>query len=210
MSAPSHLPAPEFREWSVAAVHLLQGVVYAEDARDWDIVLRWRSQLEPFLARIGLVLVIDEADGFAYVRQWTEDECPAGYEQIPKFMRRAALGYGPTLLAVLLRDALRQFEENDFHNERCVVESDAIMDQWKAFFAPTNDEIRQRRDFLAALHKLEEVGFVRHFSDSPPAWEIRKVLKARLPVAELEILRSRLMDASSKRGARTVVEGGDE
>lgn len=30
---------PEFREWSIAAVRLLQGAVYAVEPRVWDIVL---------------------------------------------------------------------------------------------------------------------------------------------------------------------------
>lgn len=210
MSTADPSTAPEFREWSIAAVRLLQGVVYAEDARDWDIVLRWRAQLETYFVRLGLTLVIDEADRFAYVRQWAEDECPAGYEQVPKIMRRTTLGYGQTLLAVLLRDALRQFEENDFHNERCVIESSAILDQWKSFFATSTDELRQHRDFHAAMNKLVEVGFVRQFSDNPPSWEIRKIIKARLPIAELEILRARLTEAAGKRTRSAPVEGGDE
>src|SRR6266404_8171575 len=84
--APDTPSAPEFREWSIAAVRLLQGVVYADDAKIWDIVLRSGSQLESYLARIGLSLVIDESEGYAYVRQWSDDECPAGYEQLPRLI----------------------------------------------------------------------------------------------------------------------------
>src|SRR5688572_20070142 len=105
--APNTPSAPEFKDWSIAAVRLFQGVVYADDARTWDIVLRSRSQLDAHFARVGLVLVVDEAEGYAYVRQWSDEECPEGYEQLPKLIRRVPLGYGPTLLAVLLRDELR-------------------------------------------------------------------------------------------------------
>src|SRR2546423_10858443 len=147
-------PAPEFRDWSIAAVRLLKGVIYSDDARVWDIVLLSRSQLENFLSRIGLLLVVDEAEGYAFLRQWGDDECPEGYEQLPKLIRRVPLGYAPTLLAVLLRDELRRFEEDDLHNERCVVESDAMFDQWKSFFPQQHDEVRQRRDFSSAMNKL--------------------------------------------------------
>ena len=37
---------PEFREWSVAAVWLLKGVVYSEDQRVWNILLSNASVLE--------------------------------------------------------------------------------------------------------------------------------------------------------------------
>ena len=59
---------PEFREWSVAAVHLLQGVVEADGARSWNLVLSNRSPLESYFARIGLRLVVDEIEGYSYLR----------------------------------------------------------------------------------------------------------------------------------------------
>lgn len=199
MPNPSPSPIPEFREWSIAAVRLLQGVIYADEDRVWNILLSSRSQIETFVARLGLTLVVDEAEGYAYVRQWGEDECPSGYEQLPKLVRRSQLGYAPTMLAVLFRDELRRFEEDDLHNERCVVEIEAIFDQWKAFFPAQYDEVRQRKEFSAALHKLDDLGFVRKFADNPEAWEVRRILKAKLPASELEALKQQLAAAAAAR-----------
>lgn len=184
--------APEYRDWSIAAVRLLQGVVYYDDAKTWDIVLRWRSALETYFARLALMLVVDEPEGYAYLRQWQDSGYPAGYEDVPRLVRRSSLGYSPTLLCVLLRDELRRFEEDDLHNERCVVETSALFDQWRVFFPAGQDEVRQHKDFAAAIHKVEDLGFIRKFADSPEAWEIRRILKARLPVTELERLKEQL------------------
>jgi hypothetical protein len=200
MPNPSPSPVPEFREWSIAAVRLLQGVIYLDEARVWNILLSNRSQLETFMSRLGLALVVDEAEGYAYVRQWGEDEFPSGYEQLPKLVRRSQLGYAPTMLAVLFRDELRRFEEDDLHNERCVVEVDVVFDQWKGFFPAQYDEVRQRKEFNAALHKLEELGFVRKFADNPETWEVRRILKAKLPASELEALKQQLAAAAAARG----------
>ncbi|HLO42020.1 MAG TPA: DUF4194 domain-containing protein, partial [Phycisphaerales bacterium] len=200
MPNPSTSPVPEFREWSIAAVRLLQGVIYLDEDRIWNILLSNRSQLETFMARLGLALVVDEAEGYAYVRQWGEDEFPSGYEQLPKLVRRSQLGYAPTMLAVLFRDELRRFEEDDLHNERCVVEVDVVFDQWKGFFPAQFDEVRQRKEFNAALHKLEELGFVRKFADNPETWEVRRILKAKLPASELEALKQQLAAAAAARG----------
>jgi hypothetical protein len=184
--------APEFRDWSIAAVRLLQGVVYSDDAKTWDIVLRSRSSLETHFARLALMLVVDEPEGYAYLRQWQECEYPAGYENVPRLVRRSPLGYSPTLLCVLLRDELRRFEEDDLHNERCVVETSALFDQWRVFFPAGQDEVRQRKEFVGVLRKVEELGFIRKFADNPEAWEIRRILKSRLPVTELEALKQQL------------------
>lgn len=195
----AHNELPEFRQWSIAAVHLLQGVVYEDSPRVWDIVLASRSPLENYFARLGLLLVVDEAEGLAYLRQLVDDECPDGYDELPKLFRKTRLGYAPTLLSVLLREELRRFEEEDVQNERCVVETTELFDQWRSLFSSQEDEVRQQKELSASLSKLETLGFIREFSDEPQAWEIRRILKARLPAAELENLKAQLAGVARQR-----------
>lgn len=193
---------PEFREWSIAAVRLLQGAVYADDPRIWDILLRWQTPLENYFGRLGLLLVVDEPERLAYLRQASEDELPDGYEKLPKLFRRTRLGYDTTLLCVLLREELRRFEEEDVHNERCVVEATALFDQWVTFLPSQNDEVRQRREFCQTLAKLEDLGFISKFNDSndePETWEVRRIIKARVPAAELECLNTQLLSAAARQ-----------
>jgi hypothetical protein len=190
---------PEFRDFSIAAVWLLKGVVYADDERIWNILLSNVSWLEGYFARLGLRLVVDESEGMSYLRQLTDEEAPEGYEALPKLFRTTRLSYGQTLLCVLLRDELRRFEEEDLRNERCVIDETALFDQWKVFFPSQSDEVKQQKEMLAALRKLEDLGFVRRFSDEPPSWEIRRILKARLPATELELLREQLASCAQKR-----------
>lgn len=192
---------PEFRDWSTAAVWLLKGPVYADEQRVWNVLLSNASALEGYFARLGLRLVIDESEGMAYLRQLMEEEAPKGYETLPKLFRSTRLSYSQTVLCVILRDELRRFEEEDLQNERCVVEEPALLDQWKAFFPQQEDDVRRQKDMLAALRRLEEMGFVRSFSDQPPSWEIRRILKARLPASELENLRAQLAAVIQRRGA---------
>jgi hypothetical protein len=186
---------PEFREWGIAAVRLLQGVVYADEMRPWELVLSSQSQLGAYFARLGLLLVVDESEGLAYLRQLTDDELPDGYDRLPKLFRKVRLGYDETLLCVLLREHLRRFEEEDLHNERCVVETAVLFDRWRILSQAQHDEVRARRELSSSLGKLEDIGFVRKLTDEPEAWEIRRILKARLPVSELESLKARMLGA---------------
>jgi hypothetical protein len=188
---------PDFRDWGVAAVHLLQGVVEAEDGRAWDLVLSNRSQLEAYFCRIGLLLVIDESEGFAFLRQFLEAEMPDGYDALPKLFRSTRLGYGQTLVCVLLRDALRRFEEEEVHDERCVVNESDLLDLWKAFFPQQGDDVKQLRELQANLHKIEALGFVKKFGEEAGSWEVRRILKARLNADELEHLHRQLSTAAA-------------
>lgn len=194
------LPPPA--DWSAAAVRLLQGVVYHDDnAQVWDTLLRSVSPLSDYFAKLGLLVIVDEPDGMAYLRQLEEDDLPPDYATVPRLFRRTPLGYDTTLLCVLLRDALRVFEEEDVQNERCVIAQHDLLSMWKAFFPQQTDEVRLNRTLVAALRKLEDLKFVRQFEQEPPSWEVRRIIKARLPLADLERLRQSLVEAVAQKEA---------
>ncbi len=189
-------------EWGAVAVRLLQGVVYHDDNSDlWECLLRSVSQLTDYFAKIGLQLIVDEADAMAYLRQPEDDEVAPEHDHVPRLFRRSPLTYEATLLCVLLRDELRQFEEEDVQNERCVLNQNQLLAVWQAFFPESSDTVKLNRSLTTALRKLEELKFVRQFEKEPPSWEVRRIIKARLPLAELERLRQSLIDAHTHSSA---------
>ena len=192
---------PEFRELGIPAVRLMQGVLYAEDESAWEILLSYESDLIDYFARIGLAVVIDRAEGLAYLRQFGDEERLGGYERLPRLFRRTPLGYDATLLCVLLREEYRRFEDEDLENERCVVDVETLLDGWKSFFPAESDEVQLRKRLHAMLKKLEDLKFVVKFESDNGEWEVRKILKARLPLEELELLRHRLLSAEQGKPA---------
>lgn len=187
---------PSYKDWSLAAVRLLQGAVYNDDP-SWDLVLRFQSPLKDYFARIGLLLVVDEPEGLSYVRQLNEEEATDGYTNLPRLFRRTRLSYDTTLLCVLLREHLRRFEEEDLENQRCIVSQAELLESWKSFFSSQEDEVRLQKTLETAFRKLEALKFVSRFGDAAGCWEIRRILKARLPVAELEKLKEQLTSHAS-------------
>jgi hypothetical protein len=188
---------PEFRERGIAAVKLLQGVVYSEDDEAWSILITNESDLADYFSEIGLALVVDRSEGLAYLKQFDDDERSGGYERLPRLFRKTPLGYEASLLCVLLRDEYRRFEDEDLDNERCVVETDALFEMWKTFFPAESDETTLRKRLLTALNQLDKLKFVRNLPSDAESWEVRKLLKARIPVEELESLRDRLIGAEA-------------
>jgi hypothetical protein len=186
---------PEFRERGIAAVKLLQGVVYSDDEEAWSILLNNESDVAEYFSEIGLALVIDRGEGIAYLKQFDDDERSEGYERLPRLFRKTPLSYESTLLCVLLRDEYRRFEEEDLDNERCVAETDSVFEMWKSFFPADSDEVVLRKRLTAALNQLEKLKFVRSLPSDVDSWEVRKLLKARIPIEELETLRDRLAKA---------------
>ena len=189
---------PEFREWSVAAVRLLQGVAYHDDEVIWNQILNHRSTLETYFGRIGLQLIVDHPDGFAYLKQLTAEELPREYEGMPRLTRNTPLSYGASLLCVLLREELRRFEDEEVQNERCVIAAAELHEQWKMFFPPAGDDVKHRRDLDRHLRTLDELKFVRKVNENPEEWEIRRILKARVTAADLESLKEQFLTAARR------------
>ncbi len=192
------IPAPA--DWSPVAVRLLQGVVYHDDNLElWGQLLENVSPITEYFGKLGLLLVVDEPDAMAYLRQLDEDEIQPDFPAIPRLFRRTPLGYEATLLCVLLRDELRQYEEEDVQNERCVISQSDLLALWEAFFPEQTDSVRLNRSLTAALRKMEDLKLVRPFEKEPASWEVRRIIKARLPLSDLERLRLSLVSAVGKK-----------
>jgi len=185
-------PAPPFHESQVAAVRLLQGPVYVDDGKTWDLVLSHESRLGGYFAALGLRLVVAETDGFAYLRPFEEEETPEGYEALPNLMRKSKLGFDATLLAVLLREELRKFDENDLDSEACVVPEEDLFASFADFFGEQSDEKKLRAKFASACRTMLDLKFIRALDAEPPQIAVRPILKARLTPEKLREVRARL------------------
>jgi len=179
---------------------LLQGVLYHDDSEaNWDILLRNATPISDYFAKLGLLLVVDEADAMAYLRQFDEEEWPTDYPEIPRLFRRQPLTYETTLLCVLLRDELRRFEEQEIFSDRCIIAQSDLLSIWQAFFPEEHDTVKLNRQLGTALRRLEDMKFVKQFEKEPPTWEVRRILKARVPLEDLERLRQSLIDEVTRR-----------
>lgn len=195
---PDLLPPPV--PWAAAAVKLLQGIVYHDDPGEaWEAILSGVTPLSDYFTRIGLLLVVNEEDGLAYLRQIEPETLPPDYPSIPKLFRSVQLSFEASLLCVLLRDELRRFEEEIHRDSRCVVLQSTLLEIWQSLIPNEGDAVRANRSLGGQLRKLEELKFVRRFEEEPASWEVRRILKARLPLAELERLRSNLDGELARR-----------
>jgi hypothetical protein len=114
--------------------------------------------------------------------------------------RRQPLTYETTLLCVLLRDELRRFEEQEVFSDRCIIAQSDLLSIWQAFFPAEQDTVKLNRQLGTALRRLEDMKFVKQFEKEPPTWEVRRIIKARVPLEDLERLRQSLIDEVTRRG----------
>src|SRR5258708_37038389 len=86
----------------------MKGVAFAEaDPGLWQSLLGLHARVRDHIAVLGLELILDEAEGYAYLRQ---RPTPDGEPELPRLVPRRQLGYPVSLLLVLLRKKLAEFD----------------------------------------------------------------------------------------------------
>lgn len=165
--------SPEERAVATSAIRLMQGVVYQESDA-WEGLLRHRGAVRDHFAVIGLDVVIDDDEGYAYLRT-TEPE--DGDEPLPRVIRRRALTYADSLLLVLLRKRMVEFESAGDQGQ-LVLTQDEIIEMIQLFLARSTDEARVLKQVDTSINRLVSMGFLRQLKGRRDTWEVRRILKA--------------------------------
>ncbi|MCV7197920.1 DUF4194 domain-containing protein [Mycobacterium angelicum] len=163
------------RSVACAIIRLMQGVVYRESDEDtWLTLERLGAGVRDHFATIGVDVVVDDAEGYAYLRSQPEDD---GDEVLPRLVRRRALTYNVSLLLVLLRKRLVEFETTGGEG-RLVLATDQIVEMLRLFQVESTNEARVVEQAEATIKKAAELGFLRQLRGQHDQWEVRRILKA--------------------------------
>ncbi len=183
-----------------ALIALMKGVVERELAPAvWQDLTQHTSQIRDYVGVIGLVLVLDEAEGFAYLRQRAEIE---GETPLPRLVPRRQLSYSVSLTLALLRRRLAEADASG-GDTQLVLTREEIGDLGRHLIRESSNEAKQADRLGRDLQKIVELGFLRPIKRSGEAFEVRRILAAFVDAQWLSELDRRLADyaayAASKR-----------
>jgi hypothetical protein len=194
-------------EWQHAAVQLLQGPVFEHEAERWRRVVQSRSEIDGYFRQIGLRLMIDSVEGYAYLEQVAEDEL----RELPRIMRRRQLSLGATVYGLFLRQELDRAIKDDPAVTRVRRSLKQIRELVTEFFPPTNNDTADRRLAVGHLSDLAELGFVHRVADSGEGneseYELTRLLRAKFNPAAAEDLIHRIKHHLEKRHGNTDLAG---
>lgn len=189
-------PNSPFPVRSFVLARLLLEPIYREDGSLWEALRAERDAIAHYFRQIGQELVVDEAEGYAFLRQ-VEAE---GGDVVPRIGRRQSLGYTATLLLVCLREELARFDAAAEDSTRLVLTRQQLRELVGQFLRESNNQIRDVRTVDTAIRRVEELGFVRPFGPTDAeTFEVMRILKARFGAAEVEEVRKRLASHVDER-----------
>lgn len=191
-------------ELSPVAVTLLRGVLYQEENPElWNLLLKQQAGVRDYMAVLGLELMFDEAEGYAFLRSKPEDE---DEEAIPRLVVRRQLSYPVSLLLALLRKKLAESDAGGGET-RLILSRDEVAEMIRIFFPAGSNEARLIDQVDATLNKIAELGFVRRLRGQGHMIEVRRIIKAFVDAQWLAEFDQRL-DEYRRHGAQTP-EGSD-
>jgi len=178
-------------------IKLLQGFLLQEDKLIWEALLLQQTVVREFFATLGLYLHLDENDGYAFLRSIPEGNREDGKvtgefaigdlqkeESLEKkkltLMRKVPLSFDVSLLCILLREALDQFDATIHDDHRLIMTKSEIHDLLRLYFPDKHDETKLIKRLDSIISKVIELGFIRELKSDSSRIEVLRIIKAMI------------------------------
>jgi hypothetical protein len=160
----------------LVVTHLMKGVVYRDThEKAWQHLVQLVPRVSDYVATLGLVVVLDESEGYAFLRSKPEDPDDDG--SIPRLIPRHALSFHTSLLLALLRKKLAESDAAD-DGYRLILSRDQILDMMLMFMPTSSNEAKTADQIDRTISKVVDLGFLRRMPKQDNQFEVRRVLKA--------------------------------
>lgn len=183
-------PSPDPR-LSLPLIALFKGVMYADQGREnWQHLVESQAAIRDYVAVLGLELIVDEAEGYAFLRQRPAEE---DQDELPRLMARRQLSYPVSLLLALLRKKLAEHDAGGAEL-RLVLSRADIADLVRLFLPDSANEAKLLDRVGMDINKAVEMGFLRKLRGQEDQYEVRRILKAYVDAQWLAEFDKRLGD----------------
>jgi hypothetical protein len=185
--------------YTAVFIKLLKGPVEYLEKSAWEQVLQYQTELTRFLQQLGLILVLEKDDGYAYLEQARLDE----EENTAGWVRRIPLGYEESILLVLLRDMMAEFEVGEAGARELIKKRREIKEYAELFFRENPSRVKFIRDLDRLIDRVEELDFLEkmepHDIADEEKFRVKKIIKARVDNELLENFKQQLTEHATGR-----------
>jgi hypothetical protein len=165
--------------FSRVLVYLYRGVIYRDASEEiWNALMESQARVMDHFSVIGLQLVIDESEGYAFLRYPPATEEFMGSDvEIPRLIARRSLTFHVSLLLALLRRRLAEFDAGG-EGTRLVLTREEILSMVSIFMPDGANEARVMDRIEAHINKIKDMGFIRSLKNQPHVYEVLGIIKA--------------------------------
>ncbi|MEO6623786.1 MAG: DUF4194 domain-containing protein [Burkholderiaceae bacterium] len=174
-------PTDAEADLSSVLIPLLKGVTYcADDAAHWSNLLHLQGRVRDHVGVLGLELMLDEAEGYAFLRSRPEPQdetAQSSPAKLPRLVARRPLSFPVSLLLALLRKKLAEFDAAG-GDTRLILSREQVVELLRVFMPEGSNEARLIDQVDTQLNRIIDLGFVRRLRGPDAMFEVQRILKA--------------------------------
>jgi hypothetical protein len=175
-------------------IKLMRGPVYADEKDVWRDLQAWQSAIQDHFAKIGIDLIVNQVDGFARIVQPEPDE--QDENPLPRLMRRQTMNYETSLLCVILREMLEEFDIKSEGTKLFLTEKD-IKERIELFYKEQTNKSKLWRELSRPINSLQAIGILKLTREDTSnqdnnQYEVKRIIKALVNNDKLEEIKQKL------------------
>ena len=167
------------KPYSKAIVRLLKRTINKNDTV-WEDILNYQNEIQEYISKIGLELIVKENDGFAFLKQFEIDN----ENNTIGISSRRQVGFETSIVLVILRQIIEEFESDptDFAvTEKYITESE--LKEQIAFFLPEKfNTVKFLNDLKKYIENVEKLGYLKEAGTTlnEKKYKIHKIIKEKV------------------------------
>lgn len=170
------------KPYSKAIVKLLKGIVEKDDAV-WNEVLSYQSDIQDYIAVMGLELIVKKDEGFAFVKQFKLDD-----DKTMNIVSRRQYGFEVSVMLIVLRQILEDFDSNPTMQatDKYVTASE-IKEETEMFLPTSYNKVKFEKELDSNIDKIVKFGYLiepKH-QEGEKRYKIHRIIKEKITLDDL-------------------------
>ena len=175
--------------YSKAIVKLLKGIVEKNDVV-WNDVLNYQSDIQNYIAVMGLELIVKKDEGFAFVKQFKLDD-----DKTMNMVSRRQYGFEVSVMLIVLRQILEDFDSNPTMQatDKYVTASE-IKEEAEMFLPTSYNKVKFEKDLDTHIDKIVGFGFLVEpkQQEGEKRYKIHRIIKEKITLDDLSDFKNQL------------------
>ncbi|WP_289105940.1 DUF4194 domain-containing protein [uncultured Bacteroides sp.] len=173
-------------------VRLLKGPVEVTDTNAWEDILNYQSEINKYLANIGIELIVKRDEGFAYIKQIVDDE-----DRTTGLIPRQQLGFEISVILIILRQMLEEFDSNmdELYATERFVSADELKERIEIFLPERFNRVKLLSEIDTYINRIVALGYLKQIKrDNVNTYQIHRIIKEKVTLDKLQEFKDKLQE----------------
>ena len=158
----------------------------------WYDVINYQNEIQDYLGKIGLELIVKKDEGFAFVKQLEDNE-----GNTLGLVQRRQIGFETSIVLVVLRQSLEDFDSNptQLATEKFITNTE-IKDELELFLPEKYDRVKFIKELDRYIGAAAELGYLKEISkkDNETKYQIHRIIKEKITLDILQDFKTKLQE----------------